>query len=71
MSANREIPERLQEKVNAMPECSYGVARIHVTLDDGSQYRDVYVAWGSEIVRVGVDEHIPFDPSRIVSVDRG
>src|SRR5947208_1023377 len=34
-----------------MPEFSYGVTRIRVTLDDGSRFNDVFVAWGSEIVR--------------------
>jgi hypothetical protein len=53
-----------------MPEHSYGVTRIRVTLDDGSRFSDVLVAWGSEIVKVGTSEEIPFDPSRIVSVER-
>ena len=70
MSANRTIPKHLQEKVNAMPEASYGVTKVRVTLDDGSQYGDVFVAWGSEIVKVGTSQDVPFDPSRIVSVER-
>lgn len=53
-----------------MPESSYGVTRIRVTLDDGSRFDDVFVAWGSEIVKVGTSEEIPFDPAKIVSVDR-
>lgn len=69
MNGSRTIPEHLQEKVNAMPEFSYGVTRIRVTLDDGSRFIDVFVAWGSEIVKVGTSEEIPFDPSRIVSVE--
>lgn len=70
MNANRTIPAPLQEKVNTMPESSYGVTRIRVTLDDGSRFDDVFVAWGSEIVKVGTSEEIPFDPAKIVSVDR-
>ncbi len=53
-----------------MPESSYGVTRIRVTLDDGSQFSDVFVAWGSEIVKVGTSKEIPFDPAKIVSVER-
>jgi len=53
-----------------MPEASYGVTKVRVTLDDGSQYGDVFVAWGSEIVKVGTSQDVPFDPSRIVSVER-
>jgi len=70
MNGNRNIPEKFQERVNAMPESSYGVTRIRVGLDDGSKFDDVFVAWGSEIVKVGTSEEIPFDPSRIVSVER-
>ena len=70
MNGNRNIPEKFQDQVNTMPESSYGVTRIRVTLDDGSKFDDVFVAWGSEIVKVGTSEKIPFDPSRIVSVER-
>jgi hypothetical protein len=70
MNANQIIPEPLQDKVNAMPEYSYGVTKIRVTLDDGSQFSDVFVAWGSEIVKVGTSESIPFDASKIVSIER-
>ncbi len=70
MNRNQNIPEKFQDKVNAMPESSYGVTRIRVTLDDGSHFDDVFVAWGSEIVKVGTCEESPFDPARIVSVER-
>lgn len=70
MNGTRIIPAKFQDKVNAMPEHGYGVTRIRVTLDDGSIYDDVFVAWGSEIVKVGTNEQIPFDPSQIVSVER-
>jgi len=62
-NGNRTIPEPLRAKVNAMPEYSYGVTRVRVELDDGSHFSDVFVAWGSEIVKVGTSENIPFDPS--------
>ena len=70
MRGSRNIPEKFQDKVNAMPESSYGVTRVRVTLDDGSKFAEVFVAWGSEIVKVGTSADIPFDPSRIVSVER-
>jgi hypothetical protein len=53
-----------------MPEYRYGVTRIRVTLDDGLRFSDVFVAWGSEIVKVGTSEEIPFDLSKIVAVER-
>jgi len=70
MSELRIIPEALQEQVMAMPEYGYGVTRIRVTLDDGLRFSDVFVAWGNEIVKVGTSEEIPFDPSKIVAVER-
>lgn len=69
MNGNRNIPEKFRDEVSAMPEYRYGVTRIRVTLDDGSRFSDVFVAWGSEIVKVGINEEIPFDPSRIVAVE--
>ena len=66
----RNIPVKFQDKVAAMPEYKYGAARIKVTLDDGTTYRDVYVAWGEEIIKVGESESIPFNPEKIVSVEK-
>ena len=68
MSDAKIIPEPLQDEVLAMPEYSHGVTRIRVTLDDGTRVSDVFVAWGAEIVKVGVSAYVPFDPSKIVSV---
>jgi hypothetical protein len=68
MSMSRELPEYLQEKILNMPEFSYGVNRVVVTLDDGSEISDVYVAWGKEIIKVGSSDEINFDASRIVDV---
>jgi hypothetical protein len=51
-----------------MPEYSYGVTRVIVTLADGTEFSDVFIAWGKEIVKVGLDAKIPFDPNKIVNV---
>lgn len=70
MSDAKMIPESLQEEVLALPEYSHGVTRIRVTLEDGSRFSDVFVAWGEEIVKVGVSDNVPFDASKIVSVEK-
>lgn len=70
MNERRLVPDKFHDKVMAIGEYSYGLTRMRVTLDDGSHFSDVFVAWGSEIVKVGTSEDIPFDPSRIVSVER-
>jgi len=63
-----ELPKHLQDKVAAMPEYSYGANRIVVTLEDGTEIFDVFVAGSGEIVKVSTSEKIPFDPTKIVSV---
>ena len=52
-----------------MPEYSYGVIRVVVTLDDGTKYYDVFIAWAKEIVKVGTSEQVPFDPARIIQIE--
>ena len=64
----RDLPKHIQEQINSFPESSYGVNRVTVILDDGTEYRTVYVAWAREVVRVGDSERIPFDPARVVQV---
>ena len=70
MIGNRTIPEHLQDKVNAMPEYSYGVTRVRAILADGSRIEDVFVAWGREIVKVGASDEVSFDPAKIIRVER-
>jgi hypothetical protein len=64
----KALPESIQERINSFPESSYGAHRVTVILDDGTEFHQVYVAGGSEVVRVGRSERIPFDPSRVVDV---
>lgn len=52
-----------------MPEYSYGVNRVVVTLNDGTRYTDVLVGWGEEILKVKDREIIPFDPALIIKVE--
>lgn len=68
MEVNRQLPSQFERQVLEMPEYSYGVVRITVTLRCGKEIRDVLVAWGTEIVRVGGLDQLPFDPSDIVAV---
>jgi hypothetical protein len=65
-----ELPSKFEEQVLEYPEYSYGVTRIVVTMDDGNEFRDVFVAWGKEIVKVGASVAVPFDPTKIVAVRR-
>ena len=63
-----EVPAKFEAEILLFPEHSYGVTRIAVLLDDGRWVNDVFVAWGKEIVRVGMSDSIPFDPGKIIKV---
>jgi len=48
------IPEHLATKTRAIPESSYGAQHVAFILSDGRRISDVVLAWGSEIVRIGM-----------------
>jgi hypothetical protein len=62
------LPVPAQEIVSRLPNESYGVKRIAVTLDDGATYSGVRVAWSKEVLFVEGHDEIPFDVSRVVDV---
>jgi hypothetical protein len=68
MEVVRALPAAIQDRVADMPEHSYGITKVVVTLDDGTEVHDVHVAWAKEVVKVRGSETIPFDPSRVVDV---
>jgi hypothetical protein len=67
--ALRELPAAIAAQVNAMPECSYGVSRVILKLQDGTVIRDVYVGWGLDVLRVGDSRDVEFDPATVVAVE--
>ena len=62
------IPLGIRVKMATIPEVAYGYKLVTVTLSDGSQYTDVYVAWDREITAVGRHESQPFDAANVVDV---
>jgi hypothetical protein len=64
-----EVPGGLKDQVLAMPEYRQGVNRVTVRLRDGTSYRNVFIAWGGEIVKVGDSTEVPFDASDIVAIE--
>ena len=62
------LPRAVQLRIANFPQHSYGIKRVVVTLDDGTEHRGVYVAWCKEIALVRGCESIPFDADRIVDV---
>lgn len=49
---DRILPVEIQERLEAVPREGYGVKRVAVTLEDGTEYSGVRVAWGTEVVAV-------------------
>lgn len=68
MTTTIELPSKFEKQALEFPESSYGVTRVIVTLDNGKEFSDVFIAWGKEIVKVGSSEIVPFDPSKIVKI---
>jgi hypothetical protein len=52
-----------------MPEYRYGVNKVIAYLKNGDIFRDVHIAWGREIVKVGDGSLIPFDASDVIDVE--
>ncbi len=64
-----EISKELMAKVLEMPEYRQGVNKVKVQLRDGAIHSSVFIAWGSEIVKVGNSTDIPFNASDIVEIE--
>ncbi len=64
-----KLPLVFKNRVLEMPEYRQGVNKIKVRLQSGIEYSSVFVAWGSEIVKVGASTEIPFEVNDIVYVE--
>jgi phage-related protein len=64
-----EISQELKDKVLEMPEYRQGVNKVRIRLRDGTIYRNVFIAWGSEIVKVGDSTDFPFNARDIVEIE--
>ena len=62
------LPENLRDKVQNFGEYSMGANKVAVVLKDGRVVEDVFVAWASEVVKVGGSTKIPFKAEDIVDV---
>lgn len=62
------LPENLQDKVQDFGEYSMGTNKVAVVLKDGRIIEDVFVAWATEVVKVGSSTNIPFKAEDVVDV---
>lgn len=63
------ISQELKDRVLEMPEYRQGVNKVWVRLRNGTIYHNVFIAWGSEIVKVGEGTDIPFDAEDIIELE--
>lgn len=62
------LPKAMQIKLRQLPEYSYGIKRVDLVIEDGTKYKDVYIAWNKEIVLVSNFKSVPFDVEKVVDV---
>jgi hypothetical protein len=67
---NRILPAAVQERLVGMEHHSYGVSRVVVVLDDGTEVSGVHVLWTTVVGRVEGHAEVPFDVARVIDVRR-
>ena len=62
------LPIAIQEKLKAFPKYSYALKKVTVILKNGTEYKNVLVAWLRELIHVNGHEKVPFDADEVVDV---
>jgi hypothetical protein len=65
---DRILPTAIQERIAPMERHGYGLNRVVVSLDDGTDLPGVHVLWATEVVRVEGYDDLPFETARVVDV---
>jgi hypothetical protein len=60
------LSKAIQDKIATFPRHGYGVKLVTVILKDGTEYKNVMVAWSREVVHVLNYEKVPFDARKVV-----
>lgn len=60
------LSKAIQDKIATFPRHGYGVKLVTVILKDGTEYKNVMVAWSREVVGVLNYANIPFDARKVV-----
>jgi hypothetical protein len=62
------LPKPIQEKIANFPKHGYGINLATVILEDGTEYRQVLIAWTKEVIHVSGLKKVPFDARKVVDV---
>jgi hypothetical protein len=61
----RVLPKSVQAEVARLPNQSYGVKRVVLTIDNGSEF-EALVGWNKQVLGVIGFEGIPFNLERVI-----
>ena len=61
----------IQKKVEKVQNYMYGVKRVNITLNDGTEFKNVFIAWNKEITFVPGYDELPFDATDILEIAQG
>lgn len=68
------LPDNLKDKALNFPESSQGANRVTLILSDSRKIKNVFIAWGTEIVKIGnrtisSENDLHFKLSEIIDVE--
>jgi hypothetical protein len=62
------LPDAVRSQLRSIAEIGYGAKQVIVTLNDGTEFEDVFVLWDREVSSVGRHPKLPFDARDVVRV---
>lgn len=62
------LPKHIQEKIKSIPEVSYGIKKVNLIIEDGTQYKNAFVAWNKEITFVPGYDLLPLNAKQVSEV---
>jgi hypothetical protein len=65
---DRILPSPVQERMVGMQHDSYGVSRVVLVLNDGTEVPGAWVLWATIVGRIEGETGLPFEVSRVVDV---
>jgi hypothetical protein len=65
---DRILPTAVQDRMVGMPHDAYGVSRVVLVLDDGTEVHGAWVTWATVVGRIEGGVGLPFEISRVVDV---
>lgn len=68
---NYLLSPNIQKEVEKLKDYMYGVKLVNITLNNGTKFKNVQIAWNKEVIFVPTYDEIPFDAKDIIDVSIG